>query len=69
MLSFKSLHKCNTVAVLQLENGTVIDQSLDIICWALRQNDSGHWLKSSWLQNAEQLIRRKDEEFKYFLNR
>jgi glutathione S-transferase len=58
-----------TVPVLQLENGTVIDQSLDIIFWALRQNDSEHWLKSSWLQNAEQLIRRNDEEFKYFLDR
>jgi glutathione S-transferase len=58
-----------TVPVLQLENGTVIDQSLDIMFWALRQNDSEHWLKSSWLQNAEQLIRRNDEEFKYYLDR
>jgi glutathione S-transferase len=58
-----------TVPVLQLENGTVIDQSLDIMFWALRQNDSEHWLKSSDLQNAEQLIRRNDEEFKYYLDR
>jgi glutathione S-transferase len=58
-----------TVPVLQLENGTVLDQSLDIMFWALRQNDSEHWLKSSWLQNAEQLIKRNDEEFKYYLDR
>jgi glutathione S-transferase len=58
-----------TVPVLQLENGTVIDQSLDIMFWALCQNDSEHWLKSSWLHNAEQLIRHNDEEFKYYLDR
>jgi glutathione S-transferase len=58
-----------TVPVLQLENGNVIDESLDIMFWALRQNDSKHWLKSSWLQNAEQLIRRNDGEFKYYLDR
>jgi glutathione S-transferase len=58
-----------TVPVLQLENGTVIDQSLDIMFWALHQNDSEHWLKSSWLHNAEQLIRQNDEEFKYYLDR
>lgn len=58
-----------TVPVLQLENGTVLDQSLDIMFWALHQNDSGHWLNSSDLPNAEQLILRNDEEFKYYLDR
>jgi len=58
-----------TVPVLQLESGDVIDESLDIMFWALRQNDSQHWLKSSWLQNAGQLIRRNDEEFKDHLGR
>ncbi|MDP1664066.1 MAG: glutathione S-transferase [Methylobacter sp.] len=57
------------VPVLQLENGEVIDESLDIMFWALRQNDAEHWLNSSWLQNAVQLIRRNDEEFKYHLDR
>ncbi|WP_340123495.1 glutathione S-transferase [Methylobacter svalbardensis] len=58
-----------TVPVLQLENGEVIDESLDIMFWALRQNDAEHWLNSAWLQNAVQLIRRNDEEFKYHLDR
>ncbi len=58
-----------TVPVLQLQNGTVIDESLDIMFWALHQNDSEHWLNSSWLQNAEQLIRWNDGEFKYYLDR
>ena len=57
-----------TVPVLQLENGTVLDQSLDIMFGALRQNDSEHWLENSWLHNAEQLIRHNDEEFKYYLD-
>lgn len=58
-----------TVPVLQLENGEVIDESLDIMFWALGQNDAEHWLNSAWLQNAVQLIRRNDEEFKYHLDR
>lgn len=33
-----------TVPVLVLPNGTVIDQSLDIMHWALRQNDPHGWL-------------------------
>ena len=33
-----------TVPVLQLPNGDVIDQSLDIMTWALRQADPGGWL-------------------------
>ncbi len=58
-----------TVPVLLLESGKVLDQSLDIMFWALRQNDSELWLNSSWLQNAGQLIMRNDEEFKYYLDR
>lgn len=32
-----------SVPVLQLEDGTVIDESLDIMQWALSQNDPGGW--------------------------
>jgi glutathione S-transferase len=33
-----------TVPVLQLTNGAVIDESLDIMRWALAQHDPEHWL-------------------------
>lgn len=32
------------VPVLVLPDGTVIDQSLDIMRWALKQHDPGQWL-------------------------
>lgn len=33
-----------TVPVLQLANGAVIEESLDIMHWALAQHDPEHWL-------------------------
>ena len=33
-----------TVPVLVLPNGTVLEQSLDIMQWALKQHDPAHWL-------------------------
>ena len=33
-----------SVPVLHLEDGTVIDESLDIVKWALSQNDPEGWL-------------------------
>jgi glutathione S-transferase len=58
-----------TVPVLQLENGRVLDESLDIMLWALQQNDPEHWLKADFLANAKALICRNDEPFKYYLDR
>ena len=58
-----------TVPVLQLENGKVLDESLDIMLWALQQNDPEHWLKVASLANAKALVRRNDEKFKYYLDR
>ena len=58
-----------TVPVLQLENGRVLDESLDIMLWALQHNDPEHWLKVSCLANAKALIRGNDEPFKYYLDR
>jgi glutathione S-transferase len=56
-----------TVPVLVLPNGTVIDQSLDIMLWALRQNDS-----HGWLENEEEtlaLIDQCDGDFKFHVDR
>ena len=58
-----------TVPVLQLENGRVLDESLDIMLWALQQNDPEHWLKAAGLDHAKALIRGNDEVFKYYLDR
>lgn len=60
-----------TVPVLVLPSGQVIDQSLDIMLWALQRNDPLHWLASNdaALQDALQLIGQCDSEFKFHLDR
>jgi glutathione S-transferase len=58
-----------TVPVLVLNDGGVIDESLDIMRWALAHNDPDHWIERTCLQDAEQLIRINDGEFKYYLDR
>ncbi len=57
-----------SVPVLQLLSGEVIDESLDIMRWALQQNDSAHWLPSSWVF-TQALIDENDGEFKLNLDR
>jgi len=53
-----------TVPVLQLVDGTVIDESLDIILWALKQNDPDNGLSYSHYREASSLIEFNDTEFK-----
>ncbi|MCB9990784.1 MAG: glutathione S-transferase [Rhodospirillales bacterium] len=57
-----------TVPVLILPNGQVIDESLDIMIWALNQNDPDHWLDMNKKQ-AKLLIDRNDTTFKAALDR
>jgi glutathione S-transferase len=54
-----------TVPVLVLPSGQVIDESLDIMRWALARNDPEHWLAGD---NAE-LIAENDGPFKRALDR
>ena len=56
-----------TVPVLKLEDGRVIDESLDIMCWALAQHNPENWLLVD--HEANQLIKSNDVGFKYFLDR
>ena len=56
-----------TVPVLVLPDGTVIDESLDIMFWALRQHDPNHWLDHS--ADASPLLSRCEDEFKHWLDR
>lgn len=58
-----------TVPVLVLSNDQVIDESFDIMLWALQQHDPENWLEIDWLAQAKTLIARNDGEFKYFLDR
>ena len=56
-----------TVPVLVLADGTVIDESLDIMLWALRQNDPENWL-SFQQDTLDSLIRHNDNIFKIHLD-
>ncbi|WP_082879879.1 glutathione S-transferase [Methylomonas methanica] len=57
-----------TVPVLLLPNGHVIEQSLDIMLWALAQHDPQDWLDQS-PEDAKRLIEWNDGDFKYYLDR
>lgn len=57
-----------TVPVLQLASAEVIDESIDIVSWALEQQDP-HGLLNGDLVQADLLIQRNDREFKYWLDR
>jgi len=60
-----------TVPVLQLNNDTVLDESLDIINWAMDKNDKCN-LKNSKLENIKitnEILNTFDSEFKYHLDR
>lgn len=57
-----------TVPVLALPGGTVIDESLDIMHWALAQNDPEGWLAADSEETAF-LITRNDSDFKNALDR
>jgi glutathione S-transferase len=56
-----------TVPVLQLPNGKVIAESLDIMRWALEHHDPEKWLRFG--NDGEALIKRNDGDFKYYLDR
>lgn len=61
-----------TVPILQLADGTVLDESLDIMHWALQHCVSGHlWLPQTSAEKlrTEQLIARNDGPFKQALDR
>lgn len=55
-----------TVPVLQLVDGTILEQSLDIMHWTLSFSDPQHWLSDD-SQSAE-LIQQNDNGFKPLLD-
>ncbi len=63
-----SISKKGTVPVLQLINGEVIDESLDIMLWALQRADPDNWLNIEH-QDAMLLIEKNDNQFTQYLDR
>ena len=57
-----------TVPVLVLPDGAVIDESLDVMLWALRQRDPDGWMAGD-LKSMTALIAGNDGDFKQHLDR
>ncbi|MEM7303435.1 MAG: glutathione S-transferase N-terminal domain-containing protein, partial [Pseudomonadota bacterium] len=59
-----------TVPALEFDDGTSLDESFDIMLWALEQNDPEHWLPNDDTRDAVmQLIEEADGPFKHHLDR
>ena len=60
-----------TVPVLVLSDGAVLEQSLDIMRWALERHDPDTWLPAdaATRQDAWALIAQNDGDFKFHLDR
>ena len=58
-----------TVPVLVLQSGEVIDESIDVIEWALNLNDPDNWQRSKDNEKTKELIKINDGEFKHHLDR
>ena len=56
-----------TVPVLQCEDGNILEESLDIMFWALQQHDPQNWLQDHDAQTD--LITDNDQHFKARLDR
>lgn len=67
--SLRLLSPKATVPVLLLPDGTVLDESLDILLWALREHDPGHWLAGVDDDAVRRWVTRNDTDFKPLLDR
>ena len=66
--SLYELSRKGTVPILKLNDGTVIDESIDIMKWCIQKNDLNDWYKDECsLQDS--MILNNDKEFKYWLDR
>jgi len=61
-----SLSPKATVPVLQVADGSILDESLDIMRWALSISDPEQWLSED--VDSRELIRQNDEDFKLSLD-
>ncbi len=58
-----------TVPVVVLPDGTVLEESLDVMNWALGENDPEGWLQPELKAETDALIAANDGEFKHHLDR
>ncbi|WP_293265004.1 glutathione S-transferase [Neptunomonas sp.] len=58
-----------TVPVLQLVEGQVLEESIDIMYWALQHHDPDQWLPPLLIESIKALIQENDDEFKFWLDR
>ena len=58
-----------TVPVLLLPNGQVLEQSWDIMAWALAGAEPAHWWQNAQSSENLELLRRNDGAFKQQLDR
>ena len=65
--SMLALSPKGTVPVLQLTDGTVLEESLDVMRWALSVNDPDNWLDTH--DESTSLLTQLDGEFKDALDR
>lgn len=64
-----SISPKGTVPVLQLPDGRVLEESLDIMHWALGQHDPDGWLQEGEPKTRDALIHAMDADFKGHLDR
>ena len=57
-----------TVPVLQLDN-RIIDESIEVMAWALEQSDPDNWLALYLEQQQQSLIEENDNSFKAYLDK
>ncbi|MFP6834156.1 MAG: glutathione S-transferase [Porticoccaceae bacterium] len=57
-----------TVPVLQLDN-RIIDESIEVMAWALEQSDPDNWLALDLNQQQQTLIEENDNSFKAWLDK
>lgn len=67
--AFLTLSPKGTVPVLQLDSGPLLEESLDIMRWALNENDPQGWLETAPIDDVLALIATNDGPFKSHLDR
>lgn len=66
--SMLSASSKGTVPVLIFPDGRVLDESFDVMRWALEQSDSDHWWLKEFEAEINELIQWNDGEFKQHLD-
>jgi glutathione S-transferase len=57
-----------TVPTLVLEDGRVLDESIEIMKWALAQCDPNQWIRPTLTFECNQLVQTNDQQFKPILD-